>query len=104
MHVIVAEDDPITRQILSRMLARYGSVDQVADGAEALAALETALSWGAPPDLICLDAHLSGLPGRAALHGIRSLEESMGAHGAKRAKVLLVASAREGSDAFREQA
>lgn len=100
MHTILADDDPITRRILSRMLARFGSVDEVTGGPEALAALETALSWAAPPDLICLDARLPGRPGLAALHGIRILEECMSLPGAKRAKVLMVASGREGATAL----
>lgn len=106
MHSLIADDDPITRQVLSKMLARFGSVDEVADGIEVLAALETALSWGAPPDLICLDARLPGVQGIAALHGIRILEESMSLRGSKRAKVLMVASARDGAavvEAYREQ-
>jgi len=102
MHAIVADDDPITRQILSRMLARFGSVDEVNDGEEALAALETALSWGAPPDLICLDAGIRGLPGLGALSGIRSLEECLSPR-ARRAKVLMITSPREGGEAFGAQ-
>lgn len=99
MHAIVAGDDPIARQVLSRMLARFGSVDEVNDGEEALAALETALSWGAPPDLICLDASSPGPPGLGAVEGIRSLEECLSPRGAKRAKVLMIASARDGASA-----
>jgi CheY-like chemotaxis protein len=105
MHIIIADDDPITRQILSKMLARFGSVDEATDGAEALAALETALSWGAPPDLICLDARMRCGGGVPALHLLRILEESMCLRGAKRAKVLMLVSSREGAgaiEAFRE--
>lgn len=107
MHTLIADDDPITRRVLSKMLSRFGSVDEVTDGAAVLAAVETALSWGSPPDLICLDARMPDMPGLLALGEIRALEERMCARSTRRSKVLMITSVRDGAaviEAFREQA
>lgn len=107
MHTIIADDDPITRRILAKLLARFGTVDEAPDGSSVLSAVETALSWASPPDLICLDVRMPGLPGLEALREIRRLEDAMSLPGAARARILMITSVREGAtviEAFRQQA
>src|SRR5882762_5893512 len=57
--ILVAEDDDLTRELLERVMRRDGhQVTGVADGAEALAALETRGF-----DLILSDIQMSGASG-----------------------------------------
>jgi signal transduction histidine kinase len=58
-HVLVVEDDEISRTLISDWLSAYGHrVTQVADGAEALAAVEVEM-----PDVILLDVMMPGMDG-----------------------------------------
>ncbi len=95
MHTIIAGDDPISLQILCRILSRMGSVDVVADSSGAVAAVETALSWGAPPDLVCFDLRVAGLSTRIAVREIRRLESLLALPDATTMKLLVVASPRD---------
>lgn len=95
MHTIIAGDDPISLQILCRILSRIGSVDVVADCGGAVAAVETALSWGAPPNLVCFDVRVAGLPTRVAVREIRRLENLLALPDAPTMKTLVVTSPRE---------
>ncbi len=73
--ILVVDDDPHIRDLLSFALAKSGmEVDQAADGEEALAAVEAR-----PPDLMVLDINLPRLNG---LDVCRKLRASGGAQAA----------------------
>jgi CheY-like chemotaxis protein len=95
VHTIIAGDDPIGLQVLCRILSRLGSVDVVPDCVVALGAVETALSWGAPPALVCFDVRVAGMSTRVAVREIRRLEGMLGLRGASPIRLLVTVSARE---------
>src|SRR5687768_10572939 len=66
--ILVVDDDPHIRELLSFALAKAGmEVDQAADGEEALAATEAR-----PPDLIVLDINLPRLSGLDVCRQLRA--------------------------------
>lgn len=69
MNILLAEDEPSTRQLLTMYLERRGyQVHAVADGREALDAIEKKL-----PDLMLLDVCMPVLDGWSVLEAVREL-------------------------------
>jgi CheY-like chemotaxis protein len=68
MHVIVCDDDPVARLVVTRMVAKAtaGTVSQSADGAEALRII---LRGGV--DLLILDVNMPAVGGFQVLETIR---------------------------------
>ena len=64
LRVLVVDDNPTNRMILSRQVASWGmSCDQAAGGSEALALVERARDGGHPYDLAILDFHMPEMDG-----------------------------------------
>jgi len=90
MKVLIAEDDDISRKILTRILSRLGTCDSVVDGAEAVEAFELAWADGAPYDLVLLDIMMPEVDGQEAIKQIRKIERQMGIRGKKEVKVIML--------------
>lgn len=93
MRILIAVDK-VSRVLTSQMLAnlaRYGSVEVVQSGRDAVLAYVKAGSRGAFHDLIVLDQHLAILNGFAAVEMIRSYESEQG-KSRKRAMVCVILS------------
>lgn len=81
--ILVVDDDPSIREILSIQLTRLGYVVTTAgDGLEAVSAFETAA-----PDAILMDLMMPRLDGLASCQKIRAVEKKTGA---KRTPVLFL--------------
>jgi len=78
MRVLIAEDDLISRKILSKFLAPYGETVLAAHGDEALKLYEEAQSSGAPFDVILLDMMMPHKHGLEVLEIIRRKEREAG--------------------------
>ena len=81
LRVLLAEDDPTLRRLLSLILRRTGhDVVEVSDGAELMDALATPLVDPRMPafDLIVCEQALPGMPGLSVLAGLRSRDPAMG--------------------------
>ncbi len=73
--ILVADDEPSIREILSVQLVRLGyEVVAAADGVEAVAMYESE-----KPDLVLLDVMMPRLDGLSACQKIRALEKKSGA-------------------------
>ena len=76
LRVLLAEDDPVSALITSRLLQRLGCVvDHVTHG---VAALEKAL--GDDHDLVLLDTHMPALGGHEVARCLRRAERASGRH------------------------
>ena len=74
MRVLVADDNAITRHLLSRKLLRLGLVvDEVINGAEALEKFQVALAQGQPYRIILMDWYMPVLDGIQSARAIRKL-------------------------------
>jgi two-component system, chemotaxis family, chemotaxis protein CheY len=89
MHVLIVEDDFVSRNILHRILSVYGECDIAVDGLEAVEAFSMALSSAAPYDLVCMDIMMPRMNGQEALRQIRRLEAEKGIPEMKAAKVIM---------------
>lgn len=73
MKVLVAEDDPFTREGIAEVLTDEGyTVEQAADGQEAIRIFNDFL-----PDFVCLDIMMPGLSGYEVCKAIRSSDPDL---------------------------
>lgn len=89
MKILLAEDDLISRKVISKMLGKYGECDITVDGMEALDAFLLALKEKNPYDLICLDIMMPKVDGVRVLKTIRALEKQQNIPSGKKAKVIM---------------
>jgi len=75
MHILVVEDDFISRRLLCRYLEPFGDCDVAVNGEEAVAAVKESVDRGEQYDLICLDIMMPGMDGHETLKMIREYEE-----------------------------
>ena len=77
LHILVAEDNVVNRELVTRLLTRDGyTVEIVASGQEALEALKTPSRF----DLILMDVRMPELSGLDVTMKIRRAEAATGAH------------------------
>lgn len=76
--VLVADDDPDMRAMMSRTLRRAGyDVIEVADGEQLLEVLGDGVLRHAPPDLVVSDIRMPGFSGIEVLAGLRRADWAM---------------------------
>lgn len=78
MKCLIAEDDFISRRVLTELLSPYFTCEIAVDGFEAVTSFKLAHESKKPYDLICLDIMMPRLDGREALRQIRALEKEAG--------------------------
>lgn len=106
MKILIVEDDPTSRLLLTRLLDDYGSCDTAVDGEEALKAFGIALEKGERYTLICLDIMMPGLDGHATLEQIRRMEADEGVDGLDGTRVIMTTALDDSKNvlrAFRSQ-
>ncbi len=74
MHILVVEDDFISRRLICRYLEPFGECDVAVTGEEAVVAVKQAVDQGFQYDLICLDIMMPGMDGQETLKQIREYE------------------------------
>jgi len=89
MHILVVEDDFISRRLLCRYLEPFGTCDVAINGNEAVDAVRSGLETGRHYDLICLDIMMPGMGGQEALGHIREIEADNGLPLGRGAKVVM---------------
>lgn len=95
MRILIVEDDDISRKFLAKFLSKYGVVDVVVDGIEALDAYLLSVKDKQPYDLISLDIMMPRVDGVKVLKAIRDYETSKGFLPEKRVKVIMTTALQE---------
>ena len=93
MNILVAEDDLASRKYLSKILEKYGQVDGVMDGIEAVDFFLEKIESGSNYDLVCLDIMMPRVDGYKALDAMRDIEEEFNAE--KRCKIIMTSALSE---------
>ncbi len=89
MKILIAEDDLVSRNFLSKFLEKYGDCDLVVDGLETLDAFLMALKENDPYQLICLDIMMPKVDGVKTLKAIRDLEKQYNVAPENRVKIIM---------------
>ena len=73
-HVLVVDDSPVNRRVLAAFLKKAGivAVDTAEDGAEALAALDSAVKNGSPYDFVFSDLWMPNVNGMDFIEKVRA--------------------------------
>ncbi|HIJ90591.1 MAG: response regulator [Desulfobulbaceae bacterium] len=74
MKILIAEDDFLSRKLLTKHLSTVGEIDIAVNGVEAVNAVQLELKNNGKYDLICLDIMMPQMDGQQALSEIRRLE------------------------------
>jgi two-component system chemotaxis response regulator CheY len=90
MKILIAEDDLVSRKILSKMLSEYGECDITVDGIETIDTFLMALEDGEPYELLCLDIMMPKIDGIKVLKTIREIEKKQGIKKEQSVKVMMV--------------
>jgi two-component system chemotaxis response regulator CheY len=88
--MLVVEDEFLSRNLLTRMIQRYGSVDGAVDGNEAMIAIKAAYEAGRSYDLIFLDIMMPVKDGQTTLLELRRYEEVRGVLPTDACRVVMV--------------
>ena len=92
MKILIADDDPGSRILLSDLLSTYGTCRSVSNGKEAVCEFRQALLNSRPYDLVCLDIMMPAMDGPAALRAIREMEVREDKSVTGNTKIIMVSS------------
>lgn len=90
MKMLVADDELNNRVLMSKLLEKYGTVDMVIDGQEAVEAFALAHAEQMPYDVIFMDIMMPKLDGHQAVQAIRSREAALGLVSLSEVKIIMV--------------
>jgi two-component system, chemotaxis family, chemotaxis protein CheY len=87
--VLIVEDDPISSQVLEKMISRHGSYDTVADGTAAVQLFQRAHESRSPYDLILMDIMIPEVDGLKSVHEMRRQEVLLEVSLGRKAKIIM---------------
>lgn len=100
---LIVDDSRYQRYLIIQALDGRFTVDEAADGREAVTLFKAAQDQGAPYDLIVMDILMPTLSGHDALSGIRRLELAAGIPEARRTPAVMLSSLDDPANMLRAQ-
>jgi two-component system, chemotaxis family, chemotaxis protein CheY len=89
MRILIAEDDLVSRKVMSKFLSPYGVCDIAVNGIEAVDLYLTAVKERNYYSLICLDIMMPKLDGIKVLKTIRNMEKQYNIEEANKVKIIM---------------
>ena len=100
MRILIAEDDFMSRRVLTKYLAPYGECEVAVDGLEAVEAFAQAMADQKNYGLVCLDIMMPGIDGQEVLKIIRLKEKEAGILPQNEAKIIMTTALQTPKDVF----
>ena len=92
MKILIVDDEPVSRQVLIKMLSDIAECESAENGMQALAAYKKGWEDWAPFDLMTLDIRMPEMDGKKVLQAIRAMENEKKVPKDKRIKILMTSS------------
>ncbi len=92
MKILIVDDDFASRRILMKCAHSLGACDMAANGKEAMAAYEDAVTEKEPYDLILLDIMMPEMDGNEVLNAIRDRELKAAPGSLKKTSIAMASS------------
>ncbi|MBF0420385.1 MAG: response regulator [Magnetococcales bacterium] len=89
LKILVADDEDDAWTLMQELLKKFGEVDRVANGHEAVAAFILSALDGEPYDLVFLDIMMPGIDGYETVSRMRSAEREQGVKQNERAVIIM---------------
>ena len=89
MKTLIVEDDPVSSQVLEKMMARHGSIDVVHDGGQAVERFRQAQDSGEGFSLVLMDIMMPEVNGLESVQEIRAREKATAAGLSQRVKIIM---------------
>jgi len=89
MKTLIVEDDFTSHVLLQKLLTKYGPIDVVENGMDAVKCVKMEMDKEEPYDLICLDIMMPEMDGYDVLKKIRSMEKEKGIDPSNGAKIVM---------------
>lgn len=90
MKILIVEDEPVSRTLLTGILGDYGKCNTAKNGKAALKEFTRALKKKSPYDLVCLDILMPKLDGHEVLQGLKKVQREEGLKEVNFSKVIMI--------------
>jgi two-component system chemotaxis response regulator CheY len=89
MKSLIVEDNPVSSQVLEKMISKYGAFDVVADGGKSIDHFRKAHESNSPYDLILMDIMIPEIDGLQSVLTMRETEGQLNIPVTQRVKVIM---------------
>ena len=90
LHILIAEDDVLSQELIRGYLQSYGECVTVDDGESAIREVENAFKSGKPFNLVCMDIMMPNIDGIEAVTTMRDMEKDFGVDPGNEVQIIMI--------------